>query len=354
MEKPQKTIQKQNPPKRQHVIPKCYLKRFADQDKAWVIDLDSDSLPYRTNLNNMLCVKDFYTTNGPQDEKSYDLEDWLCRGETQAEPVLSRLLDQMKIPQKDDKSNLAFFLATLYLRGPFFRRLQLELYESTLTWFRDFYYSEDKHFDEVYNSYKSKHGPNALDREFARKVLNESKIKGYIATEGYIATMFHSLPRLTAIFNNMDITVWWGNPSEKMRFITGDFPFVFEDKSIEIFTWPTYGLMDKRVRIYIPISPLVCIILEYNGLETVLPITNTYFIPIVNSQLGISMSRYIVSRNQDLYWFKGRKTYSSINEFHNEFKAAKKDQPLVRVNGGEIEVTPRPAWGKLKGYKQKK
>ena len=72
---------KQKPPKRQHVIPKCYLKRFAEQDMAWVIDTESDSKPHKTGLDNMLCIKDFYTTDGPEKEKSYAVEQWLNKGE---------------------------------------------------------------------------------------------------------------------------------------------------------------------------------------------------------------------------------------------------------------------------------
>lgn len=342
----------QNPPKRQHVIPECYLKRFTEQDRAWIIDTESDSKPYRTGLDNMLCVKDFYTINSIEKEKSYAIEQWLSKGETQAEPVVARLLDQMKIPKDKSKMDFAVFLATLYLRGPCYRRLQLELFESSIKWFSDFYFSNEQNFENHYKNHVSKHGPNAIDKEIARKVLKEAKFVGNIATEGYIGSMLRSLPMFTAIFNNMDITVWWGNALDKMRFITGDFPFVFEDKSSGIFTWPTYGLMDKRVRIYFPVSSLVCVTLEYSGLEGVFPITQSNFIPILNSQLGISMSRYVVSRTQDVYWFKENKISSSINDFHHEFRAVKKDHPLVRVNGGEIEVTPRPSWGKLKGNKR--
>jgi hypothetical protein len=258
----------------------------------------------------------------------------------------------MKIPKNKDKMDFAVFLATLYLRGPWYRRLQLELFESSVKWFSDFYFSNNQHFENHYKDHVSKHGLNSVDKETARKVLKEAKIEGNIATEGYIGSMLRSLPGFTAIFNNMNIMVWWGNALDKMRFITGDFPFVFEDKSSGIFTWPTYGLMDKRVRICFPVSSLVCITLEYDGVEGIFPITQANFIPILNSQLGISMSRYIVSRTQDVYWFKENKTYSSIDDFHREFREAKKDRPLVRLNGGGIEVTPRPSWGKLKGDKR--
>ena len=341
---------KDNSPKRQHVIPKCYLKRFTEQGRAWVIDTESDSCPYRTSLDNMLCVKDFYTTEGT----NYTVEHWLSKGETKAEKVLSSLLDQMRIPEDKDKMDLAVFLATLYLRGPWYRRLQLELYEGSVKWFSDYYFSDENRFDKIYSDYVSKHGPNAIDKQLARKVLKEAKIEGNIATEGYIGQMLYSLPRIAAIFSNMDITVWWGNVSNRMRFLTGDFPFVFEDKSNGIFAWPTYGLMDKRIRIYFPVSSLVCITLEYDGLKGIFPITRSTFAPILNSQLGISMSRYVVSQTQDVSWFKKSKIFSSINDYHLEFRAAKKDQPLVKMNNGEIEVTPRSAvWGKLKGDKRK-
>jgi hypothetical protein len=70
----------QNPPKRQHVIPECYLKRFTEQEEAWVIDTESDSKPYRTGLDNILCVKDFYTVSDfKKKEKATLLSNGLVR-----------------------------------------------------------------------------------------------------------------------------------------------------------------------------------------------------------------------------------------------------------------------------------
>jgi hypothetical protein len=67
-------VKVQKGPARQHIIPKMYLKRFADKEQAWVVDFHSDSEPYKTTLGNILCLKDFYTVATKLENKDYSIE----------------------------------------------------------------------------------------------------------------------------------------------------------------------------------------------------------------------------------------------------------------------------------------
>ena len=77
----------QKGPTRQHIIPKMYLKRFADKEQAWVVDFHSDSEPYKTTLGNILCLKDFYTVGTKLENKDYSIEKKFAEIESDADHV---------------------------------------------------------------------------------------------------------------------------------------------------------------------------------------------------------------------------------------------------------------------------
>jgi len=66
-----------NEPKRQHVVPQCYLKNFAlKRKKAWYIDVcDVKKEPpgfFNANIENVAVVRDFYTINSlPEGDKRF-------------------------------------------------------------------------------------------------------------------------------------------------------------------------------------------------------------------------------------------------------------------------------------------
>ena len=116
--------------KRQHIIPRFYLENFSDKDKAWVIDFHLDKKPYRTTLDNILCISDFYTITTKDNPQDDIVEQKFSQVEGDAKLVLDEIINNMKLPQKQDKEKLAVFLASLYVRTPLLRQMQLEMYES--------------------------------------------------------------------------------------------------------------------------------------------------------------------------------------------------------------------------------
>lgn len=335
-------------------MPQFYLRRFGVDEKVWVVDFQSDKPPYVNGVINTLCIGDFYTVQTPRVEDDDRVEQLLSRVEAEAKPVLDGLLDRMTIPSGEAKASLDAFLATLFLRGPHFRQLQLELYEGMVKILSRMHFSDETVFDRCWEDFKAERSNIDMTKEQARKVLDDSTIEGHISNESYVMSFLKSLPRMFAIFRAMTANVWWANPRTSARFITSDFPFVIEDKSTGIFGMPPNGgLFSSNVRVYVTISPFVCLTLEYDQGGNVYPVLDDSFVPIINSQLAISASRYVVSASKDIYWFKEGRIHRSSEELQKEFYPKKLHTPLLGRSSHKYAqpVVARRDWNKLRGDK---
>ena len=338
--------------KRQHIVPQFYLQHFADDGKIWVIDFQSEVGPYQTNTANALCIKDFYTVSTKTEEQDDTVERYLSKIEGAAKPIIERLLKDMVIPEGRDKETLAVFLAALFLRGPHARQVQLELYEGMAKAFSDFYSSDEAAFERQWEDFVTRHPETSLTKEEARSVLDDSVVEGFMTRESYVASFLRAFPKQAALFSHMVFKVWWADPSAPARFITGDFPFVFEDKSNRTFGMPINGgLLNKNVRVYIQLSPLTCLILEHGGENAIYPVRQSTWIPITNSQVSLSATRYVISCSNQVYWYKDKQIHRSAEDLHKEFYPAKLRQPAIELMpfGRSREVTARSNWNKLKG-----
>ena len=109
--------------KRQHYVPRSYLRLFADGEGLLrVVDLENNS-EYKTAVGNAAVEHHFYDlTIG---DKLVSAEDWLAQVEGQVAPVIGRLCsDPCSIASLDDEDeqSLARFIAVQILRPPAFRQ----------------------------------------------------------------------------------------------------------------------------------------------------------------------------------------------------------------------------------------
>ena len=338
--------------KRQHLVPQFYLQHFARRGKVWIIDFHAEQAPYQTNTTNALCVSDFYTVSTKTEQHDDIIEQYLSKIESAAKPIIERILKDMVIPEGKDKETLAVFLATLFLRGPHARQVELEFYEGMIKAFSSAHFSDDAVFDREWHHFVEKNPETTLTKDGFRMILEDSVVEGFMTRESYVGSFLKMLPRQAAMFNQMVFSVWWADPSARPRFVSGDFPFVFEDKSDRTFGVPLNGgLLNKNIRIYVPLSPLTCLILERTGESMIYPIRSGTLIPITNSQVALSATRYVVSESSELYWYKDRQIHRSAEGLHEEFYPAKLEQPAIELIpfGHPQKVTARNKWNKLRG-----
>lgn len=338
----------QKGPTRQHIIPKMYLKRFADKEQAWVVDFHSNSEPYKTTLGNILCLKDFYTVATELENKDYSIEKKFAEIESDADHVINSILNKMKLPKGEEKQKLAVLIASLYVRGPRCRQIIKETLDSFVKNFS----RRDSIFKASYEQYRSK-VENPIDEQTAKEALEKYGVQTGIPNEFYIQHILSLWCLLSELFAQLRWTLYWADPlGSEARFVTGDFPFAVENKQNGSFEYPELLFANRFIRIWFPVSSLVCLTMEYNAEETIQPIIGPHFIPIINSQIARHTQRYIISKNKAIHWFKADRIYTSAKKYQEEFSPSKISQPIIEMtdpNGRFVPARPAPDWNKLRG-----
>lgn len=329
-------------PKRQHIIPVSYLRNFAIDDTVWVVDLHQEK-SYQSTIKNTLCVSDFYTVSTLEQDQEDVVEKLLSLIESRAKPVIDSIRNEMRIPEGAERKVLDQFLASLHLRGPHLRQGILEFYESTLQWAKDFMVSETNLMVPMIE----KAGEYGLTKKQAEEILRDSKVVAKLPREHYIALFMDLLPRISSILGKMAIRIFITPPSSSYRFVTCDHPFAMEYAKPN--PTPQYGraFADKDLFIFVPISPLTCLVLGYDLEAGVVPASRGRSIAGINASMIIATSRYVISRSKDFAWLKPNLTIShSTQELFELFGEDKRNRSHVKTGS---KVMAHSDWNVLKG-----
>ena len=124
---------------KQHYIPRCYLRRFSDNDKSIIAYDKISSKSYRASLMSVCCQEDMYTlsdeyVNRTKVETSGNINPLTIEKDLFAkdiEPLYSQILSQIDEIQDEwvsgkgqyrlnyyEKKEIALHIATQYLRHP--------------------------------------------------------------------------------------------------------------------------------------------------------------------------------------------------------------------------------------------
>jgi len=148
--------------KRQHYVPRLFLRAFSLDDKIRVVDLN-DGKEYRASTANIAIESHFYNENIADIQLS--TEDWLARLEGYATPVIDKLLNDpnsiMSLSVEEEFS-IARFLVALRFRTPAFREYNDKISTSIIQQIKDMaekqiYHQHDKkEADSIWEQIKNK------------------------------------------------------------------------------------------------------------------------------------------------------------------------------------------------------
>ncbi len=224
--------------RRQHFVPRLYLRNFAQQRKKKFY-LHEFSLKTfkrrRTTVEDTGLEAYYYNTRDPQDQAE-SLDPWLGRVETQAAPVLQQLLQARSIDALSDEDRylLSLFIVTLAMRVPAMREVYRRASEWMLGQLKQlearFGYADDLSYRQL-----------RLDDNEVARAANDVIVDTALGTANLLFVRKWTL---------------WGTDSAH-PFITSDTPIVRENP----FPEGTFGFMSPGLQFALPLSPTLMLLI---------------------------------------------------------------------------------------------
>ena len=181
----------ENQTKRNHIVPKFYLKNFCDSN-GWIYQFDrNDPENWLSNSATNPKKVAVQTSVYPQ-----GTEDWLGTIENEVAPIIRQIIDQVdqgarRIPNLNSIDLAKFVISQLYRNPDEIKRARANYEQNTGTQLTD-----DMFFEKLFPCLVDKHGNHIL--KYIWFLLDSSKIGdpfitsdmpiGYIRDEGYLTS----------------------------------------------------------------------------------------------------------------------------------------------------------------------
>ena len=214
--------------KKQHYIPRFYLKLFSDEHKKSIdlFNIKSKKHIRNANLKNQCYEPYFYG-------KDLRLENAFGELETVSSNLIHKILNDQEAPKQFSEGHQEILTFVL---------LQ---------------HARTKHAEESGNEYADKLVKQIFskDKRFSEEDLDSFKVEFENSVSNQIKTMAESIPLA------MDLKCKILINKTKINLITSDNPVVFYNSACEYYTFgSTTGLASKGLKIIIPLSPKIGLI----------------------------------------------------------------------------------------------
>lgn len=212
--------------KRQHFVPRVYLKNFARQDgKKFILDSVSKEDPshyFPDNIDDVCIKKDFYTLSGGTEEERQALENFYQNIENKYNDVYSKLVDTSEREIDDgDKQTIIAFITTLLFRN--------------LSWVETYNSHVERVFRKAYDLCKNhdKSSFNYLGKDISIKSRNfKDVLSEHLASakEGQAIVQVDVALRLSKVRAD-DVFFVTELGEENLNFITSDNPVIIQSEN---------------------------------------------------------------------------------------------------------------------------
>lgn len=271
-------------PKRHHYVPQMILKRFTDQDGwlHWYRCGDPVSAIRRARSSEVFLERDLYTTTSASGSKNPGTERALSRLETEATPILSRIICEARegtCPElsADQKTIWYSFFLTQWRRTPDNQRAIISLEQGI----------------EIFDSVVAEFYQALPDRREEIAALCEPQTKMRAIRNARIESLLESRDMVLGILKRRGIAILRIANAHK-SFIVGSRPVV------KLTPVGTTNLDDPSVEMWLTVSPDIAIgVGQGNEKITLLPPADDRQIRLLNSAIK-RQSRIIASRSPAL------------------------------------------------------
>jgi hypothetical protein len=250
--------------KRQHFIPRFYLKRFSRErdgrDYLFQLDVDSGQ-PRRIQPEQAASRRYFYAALDDEGNRSNRLEGFLALVESHTAPALERLLAEPEQLSDSDRATIAFFFALLDARTPGGTERGADLADTTMRMMFANSFSEAASFAKKYRELFGDATDDEIE-EFRRRTL-EMLRNGQV---GY------SNPRTAALSLTFSVSGevaayifdmhWTLLTSDEPSFVTSDRGLAMFDPEPESPWSGNSWRSSRRAQTTIPLSSSACLLIE--------------------------------------------------------------------------------------------
>lgn len=340
---------KQQRTKKQHILPRSYLVRFADQEQVWVHNFQQRA-SYLNNIKDAACIDDFYTVQTKNEQEDDRIEsEFLAKIEGIGNPIIDKMINKMYIPRGKEKALFANYLAIMYARGIWFRQILQEVYEHFANDALEQLVTNEELFRKTMKGLKNETGIDYdLTFEQAKEVYENSETSVKMKRTYYVKQMMLYAAPLVNIFYKMNFNLIYAAPLSQNKFITSDKPIaaITHDPIGKYITW----IEDPEAVLYFPLSSWTCLMLDFKKEPQILSGRKNN-VASINGLITNECVYISISQEPIFIWMRKDMTISdSIKELFHLLSEDKKEQPrAIRVLGQKIKSKCRSSVNLLKG-----
>jgi len=284
-----------------HYVPKFILEYFADNNKFWVYDRDKNEYRQQTPKSTA-GEKGFYTFNSKDGDKLDNLEKMFTKIEGKASVVLKKLVGGQSTISFYEKTDLAVFVAALYLRIPDNIESTQKSFSLLMKKMMSYTHSNRQYFDKMVADIETKEGEGFLgDKDELQKMLVEEDYDLQFPKEYALRAMAESLDPLIRYFVQMSWYVLIAPP--KKAFMISDKPaFTYKTASGMNFLDQGIGILASNCETQVVLTPYISIYLsqEHSPKFAEIITASADMVDEINRRTAICSHRYLISHSYDL------------------------------------------------------
>ncbi len=288
-------------PKKQHTIPRFYLKRFAGSNPdgmVWTYDA-KEGKQWSATPENTCTQTHFYSVERDDDTMDTRLEEFLSKFESRAAPVYEKLL-QRELPQAGQAREVfARFLALSYTRTTTMRHLAGEIVGKSAQVHNYITASDPETFNSrmrIYEAETDKKLTSERKKRAKQNMLNPEGFRVEVAKESTL-TPLNATDKITQILYKMK---WSFFEPAHAHLITSDNPLVLcaDPKSYH----PSLGdggFLNKTAVVMFPLSPRLLLFMSWEKYGPDLVPIERDIVHDINNVIASHSDRFLFAHIKD-------------------------------------------------------
>ncbi len=304
---------KQKPTKKEHVVPRSYLKRFSTQKSEKLFEIgvvQNNRKHYISNITDVGYIKNYH-----DDDSAIDPKHWEAFFSQEIEPLYGNYLDHFIVKIKltpdcseiftsEDKYNISKLIVSQWSRVPTFiehyqKNMFPKILENTSEKIKSNIFQvspvNEKYFGLIDN----------IKAEFAKEIDTKQLILSHIFDE-------HNFKRYIKLLGERSWNVYYNNSD--IHFITSDNPVLMSNTSKKTNKLCDNGLANKNTYIFFPLSPRIAV--------EITPLNRGFLSGEITNRkiyLDSNKNKFIESKNQAISLQSYTHTFFPLDMYNQMF-----------------------------------